>query len=169
MNTSRRNLLAATLALFAWTLAPAAQPKVGDLFPKLADFNLEGTLPDLTGKVVLVDFWASWCGPCRHSFPALQQVHEKFKDQGVIVIGISLDEDKSDMDGFVTKSKVTFPILRDAKSKLADKLDVSTIPASFLIDSSGKIVAIHNGYEGEKTKREYMSEIGKLLPSKSAQ
>ena len=166
MNMLRLSLAALLLAVSSWSSAIAAAPKVGDAFPDLAAFGLEGTAPDLKGKVVLIDFWASWCGPCRHSFPALQEIHTKFKDQGVVVLGISLDEDKSDMDGFLKKSKTDFPSLRDPKGKLAEKLDVSTIPASFLISREGKIVAIHNGYGGDKTKREYIAEIEKLLATK---
>lgn len=116
--------------------------------------------------MVLVDFWASWCGPCRHSFPALQELHEKFKDQGVIVLGVSLDEDRADMDGFLKKAKISFATVRDPRGKLAEKLDVNSIPASFLLDKTGKIVAIHNGYEGDKTKREYMAEVEKLVSAK---
>jgi len=166
MNILRPSLVAALLALASFSSAFAAPPKVGDSFPNLASFGLEGTLPDLKGKVVLVDFWASWCGPCRHSFPALQEVYTKFKEQGLVVLGVSLDEEKTDMEGFLKKSKSDFPIARDPKGKLAEKLEVSSIPASFLISPAGKIVAIHSGYEGDKTKREYIAEIEKLLAAK---
>lgn len=166
MSTSLRSLVTLALTLTASSLVLAAPPKVGDAFPKLADYKLEGTLPDFAGKVVLVDFWASWCGPCRHSFPALQEIHQKYKDQGVVVLGISLDEDKADMDGFLKKSKTDFAIVRDAKGKLAEKLDVNSIPASYLLDKSGKIVAIHSGYGGDATKRQYMAEIEKQLSGK---
>jgi thiol-disulfide isomerase/thioredoxin len=166
MSISLRSLVTLALTFTASSLVLAAPPKVGDSFPKLADYTLEGTLPDLAGKVVLVDFWASWCGPCRHSFPALQEIHQKYKDQGVVVLGISLDEDKSDMEGFLKKSKTDFAIVRDPKGKLAEKLDVNSIPTSYLIDKSGKIVAIHSGYGGDATKRQYVAEIEKQLAVK---
>jgi thiol-disulfide isomerase/thioredoxin len=165
MNMLRRSLVVG-LCLLSTLAGPAAAPQVGQPFIDLSQEKLEGTLPDLKGKVVLVDFWASWCVPCRHSFPALQEIYSKYKDQGLVVLGISLDEEKSAMDGFLKKTKVDFPIVRDGKGKLAEKLSVSTIPSSFLLDRSGKLIAAHEGYEGDKTKREYAAEVEKALAAK---
>ncbi|HAB18328.1 MAG TPA: TlpA disulfide reductase family protein [Verrucomicrobiota bacterium] len=165
MNMLRRSLVVALCAVS--TLAGlAGAPKVGEPFLNLSQQSLEGTLPDLKGKVVLVDFWASWCPPCRHSFPALQEIYAKYKDQGLVVLGISIDESKADMDGFLKKMKVEFPIVRDAKGTLAEKLDISGIPASFLLDRSGKLIAVHEGFGGDETKRQYIKEIEKALAAK---
>lgn len=166
MNTLRLSIAAALMAVASLFPILAEAPKVGGSLPDLSQFGLEGTLPDMKGKVVLVDFWASWCGPCRHSFPALQEIHNKYKDKGVVVLGISLDESKSDMDGFIKKMKVPFPVVRDAKGKLADQLSVASIPTSILVSGSGKILAIHNGYGGDKTKQEYIEGIEKALSAK---
>ena len=167
MNILRRNLLAGLLAGLALTLSAfAAEPKVGDAFPSLSAANLEGTVPDLKDKVVLVDFWASWCGPCKAAFPALKAIADQYKDKGLVVVGLSLDEDKADMDAFVNKMKPPFTILRDPKAKLAEQLDVKGIPSTFILDKSGKIAAIHTGYGGDATKQEYIAEIEKLLAAK---
>jgi peroxiredoxin len=165
MNTARLSLTA-SLFLLVSSLLSAAAPKVGDAFPDLGSFGLEGQVPDLKGKVVVVDFWASWCGPCRQSFPALQEVYTQFKDKNVVVIGVSLDESKDDMDKFLKRSKTEFPILRDAKGKLAEKLSVQSIPSSFVISPDGKIQAIHVGFGGEKTKKAYITDIEKALAKK---
>jgi len=172
MNTLPRNphagrALAALslLAFLAFHPTVHAEPKVGDAFPPLKDAKLEGTLPDLQGKVVVVDFWASWCGPCRAAFPALKEIAAKFKDQ-VVVVGVSLDEDKADMDEFVRKMTPDFPIVRDPEGKLAETLDVQGIPSTFILDAKGRVAAVHSGYEGDKTKKEYVETIEKLLAAR---
>ena len=162
--TSLQNRLAIVVVVIASAMsALAGQPKVGDVFPALADFKLEGTLPDLKDKVVVVDFWASWCGPCKASFPAFVELHEKFADKGLVILAVSLDEDKSDMEGFLKKTKVPFATVRDAKQKLAEKLSIESIPTTFILGRDGKIAALHNGYGGDSTKRELIADVDKLL------
>jgi len=154
-----------TLAFLSAFPAFGAEAKVGEAFPSLAEAQLEGNLPELKGKVVLVDFWASWCGPCRAAFPALKEIAGKYKDQ-VVIVGVSLDEDKEDMDGFVRKMTPNFPIVRDPKGKLAEKLDVQSIPSTFILDAQGRIAAIHSGYGGDTTKKEFIETIDKLIAAR---
>src|SRR5262249_2744237 len=140
--------------------------KVGGDFPNLASFQFEGELPaDLAGKIVMVDFWASWCGPCKKSFPALDELQKKFGGQGWKIIAVNEDQKKSDMDHFLKENKVSFTVLRDAAAdgeKLVDKVDVSAMPSTFIIDGAGKVRFIHSGYLAE-TKKEYEQEIESLL------
>jgi thiol-disulfide isomerase/thioredoxin len=159
----RTALLAAMTLILSATVSFAAAPKVGDAFPPLSDAKLEGTLPDTKGKILLVDFWASWCAPCRLAFPALKDIAEKYKDKGVLVIGVSIDEEKADMDAFVRKTAPNFTIVRDDKATLADQLNVPTMPSTYLVDGEGKIAAIHAGFEGEATVKKYIAEIERLL------
>lgn len=163
MNTSPRKLLAA-LAAFSLAVTLCAGPlKVGDAFPSLATAGLEGTVPELANKVVLVDFWASWCAPCKKAFPTMKELHEKYGTEGFAVVAISLDEDKADMDAFLKKTPVPFTILRDAKGKFADQLGVAGIPVSFILDRHGKVQFTHTGFDGEKTRKEYAAKIETLL------
>ena len=129
-------------------------------------FQLEGSVPDLKGKVALVDFWASWCGPCKKSFPVLKELHEKFAARGALVVAVSLDEDKKDMDGYLKKNPVPFIVLRDPKSKLAEKLGVEAMPSSFIVGADGRIRSMHLGFEGEATRKLYMQEMEAALASK---
>ncbi len=141
----------------------AAPPKPGSPFPALKSFSLEGKLPEMQGKVVLVDFWASWCGPCKKAFPVMKELHETFASRGFLVLAISLDEKKSDMEGFLAKTKPPFPTLRDPKGKLAEELAVDAIPTSVLVGSDGKVLAVHSGFEGEASRKAYVQEIETAL------
>jgi thiol-disulfide isomerase/thioredoxin len=138
--------------------------KTGDTFPDLTSFKLEGKLPDtLKGKVVIVDFWASWCGPCKDSFPVMNQLIKKYADRGLVIVAVNADEVRADMDTFLTKNPATFTVVRDAAQKLVEKADVGTMPTSFILDRDGKVRYLHNGFHGEKTKKEYETEIESLL------
>lgn len=154
------------LAVVAMALgtAQAKELKAGDTFPDIAAAGLEGAAPDLKGKVYLVDFWASWCGPCKKAFPVLTELQKKYADQGFTVVGISIDEDKSDMDKFLKKNPVPFPILRDAEGKkLGEKVDIQGVPTSFLVGPDGKILSVHSGFEGDKSRTAYIAEIEAAL------
>ncbi len=168
MNMSHRNArLGFTVALITLlgtvSLAVAGQPKAGELFPVLGEYNLEGTLPDLSGKVVVVDFWASWCGPCKEAFPTFKELHKKYGEKGLVIVAVSVDEDADDMKKFVSKQKPEFVIVRDKTTKLASKLDLASIPTTFILDRKGNVVEVHNGFDKSRTPKEYEVAIGRLL------
>jgi peroxiredoxin len=147
--------------------ASAAGWKSGDALPDLSTFGLEGKLPDnLKGKVVVLDFWASWCVQCKESFPALERLHEKYGNQGLVVVGVTVDEKAADVEKFLKKTPVKFSIARDAKQKLATAADVDELPATYFIDRSGKIRYAHTGFDGKQTEKKYQEEIKKLLDEK---
>src|SRR5262245_6442629 len=98
--------------------------------PPLGDFGLEGSLPNLKGKVVYLDFWASWCGPCKASFPILNKWHQQFTAKGFTVLGVSVDEKAEQMSGFLKGVPISFPVVRDASQKLVASADVKTMPTS---------------------------------------
>ena len=159
MNMFRRSTLGAAVAALLVTATSAMSAlgadkaiKKGDAFPSLKDFKLEGALPDTAGKVVIVDFWASWCGPCKRAMPVLKDLHGVYKDKGVVIIGVSLDESKSDMDGYLSKNPMPFSILRDAKGKLAEKVGVEGIPSTFIIGADGRVIEAHEGFSNDMKK-----------------
>ena len=96
----------AVLAAAAVLEVAAAPLKEGDPFPDLKKAKLEGALPNLSGKVVLVDFWASWCGPCKQSFPAKEKIQREYADRGFVVVAISVDEAKENMEAFLKDHEV---------------------------------------------------------------
>lgn len=158
-------LLTALLTLYA-TCAAAAL-KVGDAFPDLAAQKLEGKLPDsLKGKVLLVDFWASWCPPCVQSFPTMEELHRRFKDRGLVIIAVSVDEKATAVELFLKKHPASFSIVRDAEHRLVSAVDVSAMPTSFIVDAEGRVRFLHNGFHGDETKKQYIAEIESLLKGK---
>lgn len=168
MNTSLLKTLTLA-ALFAGTFCTAhAELKVGDTLPNLTTLNLEGKLPDsLKGKVVIVDFWASWCAPCAQSFPVLDELQKKYKDQGLVILAVSVDEKPDKMENFLKKNPVSFVVVRDAEHKLVATAEPQTMPSSFIIDREGKVHFLHNGFHGAKTRQEYVEEIETLLKDNS--
>jgi thiol-disulfide isomerase/thioredoxin len=157
-------LLAMTPGLvFALSLL-AAGTKIGESFPDLNAFKLEGKLPeDAKNKVVLVDFWASWCGPCKDSFPVMEEIHKRYSEQGLVIIAVNVDENRADMEEFLKRNGVSFAVVRDARQKLVEKVGIATMPSSFLVDREGKIRFTHSGFRGSETKKQYEQEIKMLL------
>lgn len=164
MNTSSlKTKLAAIAAAVTMTVSAfAAMPKVGEAFPDLAKYNLEGTLPDLKGKVVIVDFFASWCEPCKASFPVMEELKQKYGEK-LVIIAINLDKKKADMDEFLKKHPATFTIVRDGSNKLVSELKIPTMPSSFVLARDGKVHSFHRGFKGDETRKQYIEEIDSLL------
>lgn len=148
-------LLSATTSLAAWN--------TGTVLPDLTKFKLEGTVPSLARKVVLVDFWASWCGPCKSSFPALNSLQKDYHAKGFLILAVNQDKTGEAMKTFLTEHPVNFTTLRDPENKLVAAADVSSMPSSYLVDRAGKIRYVHRGFHGEKTLAQYRKEIELLL------
>ena len=156
MKTSLRMQFILAGALAFSLVAPTAFAadkgiKVGDSFPDLASFSLEGKLPDaLKGKVVLVDFWASWCGPCKDSFPVMEELQTRFGGKGLVVLAVNLDEDAETMNDFLKKHPVTFNVVRDARKKLVGTVNIKSMPSSFVLTPDGK--ARRHGLCGRRSR-----------------
>ena len=93
----------------------------------------------------------------------MEELHQRYSGQGLVIIAVSVDERKSDMDSFLKKGHASFTVVRDAGQKLVEKAGVATMPSSFLLDREGKIRFAHSGYRGEETKKKYADEIESLL------
>ncbi|MEJ7736730.1 MAG: TlpA disulfide reductase family protein [Chitinophagaceae bacterium] len=139
-------ILTAVLLYSSYSLA---QPVVGQQAPDIALPNLRGKivkLSEMTGQVVLVDFWASWCGPCRKANPNLLSLYNKYKRNGFEIFGVSLDEDEAAYKKAIVADKMSWIQVQESggwEGPVASLWKVEEIPASYLLDRSGKIVAVN--------------------------
>jgi thiol-disulfide isomerase/thioredoxin len=123
----------------------ASGTDVGSILPEYSALTLEGGKWELASKrdkVLLLNVWATWCGPCRFEIPELQAIHEKYAAQGFEVVGVSVDESGPEaVKAFVSEQeKMTYPVVLDAEGKLANMLQTSVLPTSIIVDREGKIV-----------------------------
>lgn len=119
-------------------------------------------LKDLHGKVVLVDFWASWCSPCLSSFPWMDELQKRHGQKGLVVVAVNLDQDRALADAFLKRTAPQFRIEFDAEGTLAKQFGVQAMPTSFLIDRSGKVRITHRGFRtAQRAERE--QQIRQLL------
>jgi thiol-disulfide isomerase/thioredoxin len=142
-----------------------AQIAPGSLFPPLVE-AAGAPLPETSGKVVIVDFWASWCAPCKASFPVYSRLQREFSERGLVIIGVSVDERPSDYSAFLASHKPSFATRLDVQHRLVATVQVPTMPTSYLIDRSGRVRFMHPGFHGESTERELRREITALLDEK---
>lgn len=147
-----------------------AEVKVGDAFPALATPALvplgTGDLPATAGQVVLVDFWASWCAPCKASFAALAQLQKDFASRGLVIAAVSVDEKSAAAAAFVKKLAPNFPTLHDRDQALVKQVVVPTMPTSYLLGRDGRVRFVHQGFHGDATERELRRQIELLLNEK---
>ena len=119
-------------------------------------------LNELHGKVVLVDFWASWCGPCLQSFPWMNGLHARHAGNGLVIVAVNLDQDRALADAFLKKVPAQFRVEYDQAGKLAKSFGVEAMPTSFLIGRDGKVRARHAGFR-DKQREGREQEIVQLL------
>ncbi len=146
------------LALLLATLACCGAARAIQPGATAPDLQLPGlkeavSLAQLKGKVVYVDFWASWCGPCKQSFPFMNQLQSKYGSQGLEIIAVNLDARRGDVDSFLTEVPAQFTIALDAKGESARRFEVKGMPSSVLIGRDGKVFALHTGFRGEDRTR----------------
>lgn len=105
--------------------------------------NLEGSeisLEDFEGKVVFLNFWATWCGPCREEMPSMEKLWQRFKEEAFVILAVDLREEKEEVNSFMKDYGLTFSVLLDSRGEVANNYGIRAIPTTFLIDSEGRIV-----------------------------
>jgi peroxiredoxin len=163
--STRTAFVATALTLCALPLAGAAAPVPNALAP---DFTLRGAdgrnvrLDELRGQVVLVNFWATWCGPCREEMPRLNSLYEKYRKSGFVLLGVNIDDDPLAAIATAAKLHVAFPVLLDTDKKVSKLYDLSTMPSTVVIDRDGKLRYLHRGYR-DGVEADYEQQIRGLL------
>jgi len=153
MNITRRQYLK---LIYAMTLTSTATAKA------LAGVGKPLPLDEYQGKVVLVDFWASWCVPCRRSFPWLNDISRQYALDGLAVIGVNLDEDRQDAEKFLSQYPVDFPIVFDPEGEYASHYSIQGMPSTLIFSRQGELVHRHVGFLTERVD-EYKTALLKVL------
>lgn len=151
-NTQRNQLSALNVLLLVLTLAFSMYSNVSEAAKRAPNFTIKDLngnsvkLSNYRGKVVYLDFWASWCRPCLKSFPWMRIMQSRHSGKGLVILAVNLDERKGDAWSFLKENKSNFKILHDPKGRVAEKFNVQAMPSSFLIDRKGRIQKVHYGF-----------------------
>jgi peroxiredoxin len=164
--TRRQWLMVPGVALAAASGAlQAAVPAAGQAAPDFALKGLDGQnlrLREQRGHVVLLNFWATWCGPCREEMPQLSRLQEKYRSAGLLLLGVNVDDDSANAASVAAKLGVKFPVLLDTDKQVSKLYDISAMPSTVLIDRDGRVRHLHKGYR-EGTAQTYEQQIRELL------
>jgi len=164
---TRKNGILITLcaAAFALTCASVmAIPAKG----KAPDFTLKSNrgenvkLSEHRGKVIMINFWASWCAPCRKEMPHLEELYQRYKDGGFTLLGVNVEEDASAAKDLLKEVRVSFPILFDSDNKVSQMYNVEAMPSTVILDRDGNMRFIHKGYEAGY-EDEYQKQVRELI------
>jgi peroxiredoxin len=153
--------IAATLAIAVPALAGSASAPAPQ-FTLTARGGRDVSLAQYHGQVVMINFWASWCGPCRQEMPLLESIYKKYNKLGFTLLGVNVEPDSQAADDWLKATPVTFPILYDKESKVSKLYDVAGMPSTVIIDRSGKLRMLHRGYK-PGDENEYLDSIRSLI------
>ena len=158
--------LAAALLATAWPAAATDGAVPAPAFSLESRAGGQVSLAALRGQVVMINFWASWCGPCRQEFPALDQIYAKYKPMGFTLVAINVESEKADAEKFLGATPVSFPVLFDPDNAVSGKYGVSAMPTTILVDRQGRVRWQHRAYKpGDEA--EYIEQIRAALREKA--
>ena len=155
-------------AILALTLLLGKANAAGADTAQAPDFTLaqrEGPnvrLSEQRGDIILLNFWASWCGPCRQELPAFEALFQQYADLGVNVLAVNLDDEPRKADVLLSDINVSFPVLFDSEGEVSARYDVSAMPTTVIIDRDGNVRLVHKGYQSGDEKK-YETAIKRLL------
>ncbi len=164
MNLKHR-WIAPLVALLLLVAAPLQAKNANGPAPDFTLKTMDGRnmkLSELAGNVVMINFWASWCAPCRVEMPKLNDLYNKYKDLGFVLLGVNVEQQEKPPRNFLQKRPVDFPILLDKGNDVSKLYHVIAMPTTVLVDRSGNMRYIHQGYK-EGDEKKYKKMIKKLL------
>lgn len=156
------------VSLLVTTLFFSNNSNAGEISGRAPDFTLKSKsgknlkLSEQRGDVVMINFWASWCGPCRQEMPLLDAMYKKYKRLGFTIWGVNIEPDSSNAQRLLKDVPVTFPILFDTANKVSKMYNVSAMPSTVLVDRNGNLRYIHKGYK-PGDENEYRRLAKKLI------
>ncbi len=157
--------LSLTLALACTGPQAQANNKPASAAPDFALRTLAGPnlrLQEQRGKVVMINFWATWCGPCRQEMPHLSRLYDKYRAAGFVLLGVNVDDDARRASEMAQRLALPFPVLFDTEKTVSRLYDLGTMPSSVLIDRDGKVRYVHAGYQAG-FEDQYEKQIRELL------
>ena len=159
-----RNRIAAIIAVLTVSLPALAGSAPGPApgFTLASRAGQDVSLAQYKGQVVMLNFWASWCGPCRQEMPLLESIYRKYNKMGFTMIGVNVEPDSNAANDWLKATPVSFPILYDRDSKVSKLYDVSGMPSTVIIDRGGKLRVLHRGYK-PGDENEYLDSIRSLI------
>ncbi|MBS1252411.1 MAG: Thiol-disulfide oxidoreductase ResA [Anaerolineales bacterium] len=138
-------------------------PSVGNAAPAFTLKNVEGervSLSDFKGRPVLINFWATWCGPCRYEMPIIEEMYQKYQDKGFVVLAVDVEESITVVRSFANSMGLTFPLLLDYKGDVSDNIyRIRAFPTSYFIGRDGQITAMHRGMMNQQVMQRYMDQV----------
>lgn len=159
-----RNRIVAVAAALAIAM-PVLAGTAGGPAPQFNLASRDGKDVNLTqyhGQVVMINFWASWCGPCRQEMPLLESIYKKYNKLGFTLLGVNVEPDSKAAEDWLKATPVSFPILFDKDSKVSKLYEVAGMPSTVIIDRAGKVRVLHRGYK-PGDENEYMDSIRTLV------
>lgn len=163
-----QNIIKISSLLLLTMLAVGANAKTKEINKPAFDFTLKSNgnknirLSELRGQVVMLNFWASWCGPCRQEMPLLDALHSRYNPAGFTLLGVNVEPNPADADKLLKEIPVSFPILYDTTSKVSKAYGVDAMPSTVLVDCDGNARFLHRGYKPGDEKQ-YKKLVKKLL------
>jgi thiol-disulfide isomerase/thioredoxin len=163
-----RSLITASRAAVLALIASAALAASADSQGAAPDFSLDGlkgsktSLSQLKGQVVMINFWATWCGPCQQEMPLLDAMYKKYRAAGFTLLGVNVDKETPAVKDLLAKKPVSFPVLLDPANQVSRAYRVNAMPSTVIVDRKGAVRYIHKGYKAGD-ENEYLDRIRSLI------
>ena len=164
-DVTMKKILSALLISMSLTISAQAAQKLSGTSH---DFTLPSNsgknvrLSELRGEVVMINFWASWCGPCQQEMPILEELYQRYNRAGFTILGVNVEPDSEEANKILNNVKISFPILYDKKSVVSELYNVEAMPSTVIIDRSGNMRYLHRGYK-PGYEDEYKTQIKELI------
>ena len=153
------------IGLLGLFVSPASASSVSGKAPEFTLHSRSGQnlrLSDFRGQVLLINFWASWCGPCRQEMPLLEDLYKRYSKLGFTILGVNVDNDSTKANNYLRDIKVTFPIMYDTTNAVSKSYNVNAMPTTVIVDRNGNMRFLHQGYK-PGYERDYKKQVVQLI------